>query len=177
MWLLRPAAPAFIQQCAGIFAKTFGYTRNSDKEDDQEPEGFTVPSSDTLAELVGSHVQCSRRISHKGVFFTIKTTHTGNSLILFHQAGFSQPQPAQIEHIFIHGGTIHLAVRTQLPLPVGTRDPFLDFPDFPVRTYSGQYSKSLYVIPLSSVSSHYARWTLSSYFSFVLDLSQVRILF
>jgi hypothetical protein len=188
LWLMRANAPGFIQQCSAIFQRAFGYKSStsstsadpSDSDPDSEvseepekPEGFVVPSPTSLTELVGTRVMCSRRIQRSGVFFTVCTTHIGNSLILYRKKGSSRPQPAQIQHIFRHNETTKIAVRDQLPLPVGISDPFAVFPDFPAQTYSGEHSSLITLIDFDDVVSHYARWTLRPFFSFVLDLTQV----
>lgn len=114
------------------------------------------------------------RVKHRGIMYSRSSTHTGNSLVLFHPKGNNNlpPIPASIESIRQTGSIYELFVRRQKPA-LGTPDPFQKYAHFPARLYSVELDYNVERIDLEWVSAHYARYPWDDRFVAVVSLSKV----
>lgn len=177
-WLARADCPPAISACKDLFDK---YVRPSVTEpscnatvSEDGPASVATPS-DLLPLISQRRVVLRARYTFGGVVFSRRSTHIGNSLIMFYPLGNLQyfPVPGSIKYIFEHDGDMYFAVERQLPASNDTVDPFRHYPHFPAQLYSRRMSETLEMVKVTWVLSHYARWRFSPRCDVVLTLSRV----
>lgn len=162
-----------------MVAKSFQRFYGNKHVDDDSAGIFVKPPPSSMVKSIltltnSDAILCSVRVAKDGKFFTIPSTHLGNSLVMIAE-GQNSRYPAQIQSIFVKSkdGPIYLAVTRLLSLHRGLKDPFSLFTDVEAKAY-GIYSSSLEVVALTSIAGHYARWNVTDEICFVVDLTQVR---
>lgn len=173
-WLARPDCPDFIKECKVVFDQAFGISTETDHEISITAFG-PVPKA---LRLIVSDRQVALRAHHKfdNVNFSRRSTHVGNSLILFYPGGNRAlaPIPGSIEYIIgRQKAPVIYAVYRQLPASVNTADPFRHYLHFNARIFSPALSDNLEVVHPEWVMSHYGRWKLDAERAVILTLSRV----
>ena len=108
--------------------------------------------------------------------FSRKSTHVGNSLVLFHPEGQKNVPaiPGSIEYIIARKNQPTIfAVCRQLPVPFGMNDPFRHYPHFHASIFSSTLSPNLTLVKIDWVKSHYGRWKMNDELAVVLSLPRV----
>lgn len=105
-----------------------------------------------------------------GVCFSRRSTHVGNSLVMFYPSGSSTLTPGSIKHIFEDNGQILFAIQRQLPADSNVVDPFQPYPYFPARLYSKELNTDLEILNPGAIGSHFVRWCFSKNHVVVLTL-------
>ena len=144
---------------------------------DCETAKTQVPAPEDLRPLTGHRqVVLHARFTHDGVVYARSSTHIGNSLIYFYPGGELSltPVPGCIKYIFNGPNGISFAVQRHLDSAVNTVNPFAPYPDFPAALYSSSLAEKLEVVEVGWVTSHFARWKISSENVVVISLSKVR---
>ncbi|KDR74589.1 hypothetical protein GALMADRAFT_141601 [Galerina marginata CBS 339.88] len=170
-WLSRPA----LKECKTVFDKALGILSNTDLEEDIASSAFG-PVPDALRAIISDR-QVALRARHKfdNVFYSRRSTHVGNSQIMFYPRGnlAASPLPGTIEYIIVrHDSSIAYAIRRQLSSAPGTIDPFITYPHFRATIYSPSLSNTLELISPEWVMCHYACWNMDSDQAVVLTLSR-----
>lgn len=201
-WMGSPDSPHAIRRAEDVFKKLILAPRsvssangalegsNADEsEEDSLMDLGTDDESNTEREtsvppvlrrfLRSDNVHLLARVKLHGVFFCRASTHLGNSLILFHRHGnvSAEAIPASIEYIFTRNDKTCFAVRSQLPVEMGTLDPFSFYEDFPCRLYSSRLSDELEIVEIEWVKCHFARFPMSLEHVAVLSLSKACSMF
>ena len=148
-WLRRPDCPEVIKQVKRLFDKSF------------------VPAN-SIEQLSGiTEMRSAQRAyaHYDGVKFSPKSTHAGNSTIIYRPSSLSKPVAGQIELIenvkTSNGLRLRLHVRRNLPMPKTSYDPFRRYPHLQATTYSCQTSPTTDRIDMEDVVSHAARFDFS----------------
>lgn len=177
-WLSHPDCPAFVKQCKLIFDKALG-TSVEDKT--PASSAFMSTPLELKSLIPDATVALLARQSVGELMFSRKSTHVGNSLILFHPDGRKNipATPGSIEYIIARKDQSTIfAVRRQSLAPPGTNDPFRHYPHFHASVFSSTLSPNLELVKLDWVKSHYGRWKMNDELVAVLSLSRVcRLLF
>jgi hypothetical protein len=175
-WLSRPDRPQVVKECKSVFDKALGILTNTGLEEDIALSAYG-PVPDALRSVVLDR-KVALRARHKfdNVFFSRRSTHVGNSLVLFYPGGSrtASPVPGSIEYIIVRqDSSVTYAIHQQLSAPPGTINPFLPYPHFRATIYSTSFSDTLELISPEWVMSHYARWKMDVNRAVVLTLSRV----
>lgn len=182
-WLSRSDQPDSVKVIQMILAKTFPPGRGTfhentllepDPSDDTMQIDDTSPDADTprhvkilvsLALERGSNstsLVFRKRIRLKGIMFSTRETHKGNSVIEFyvHNARTSQQTSAgTIEHIaMIDDDSTFFVIRPYAPLPRGAIDPFVRYKDFPATVYANS-QLDFVTVNATKIKSHAAAYT------------------
>jgi len=175
-WLARPDCPDFIKECKVVFNQAFGKSKETDSEDPITESAFgLVPKA--LCFIISDR-QVALRAHHKfdNINFSRRSTHVGNSLVMFYPGGNRalEPIPGSIEYIIgRQKAPVIYAIRRQLSAPIDAVDPFHHYPHFNARIFSPALSDNLEVVHPEWVMSHYGRWKLDAERAVILTLSQV----
>lgn len=168
-----------MRACYAVFRQIYGGREAADH--DTLKDAVFLPRTDLDAgfvKLVGrspnTALQVKYRVVDEIMPFSIASRHPGHSLIMFNHSSDLKPIPGQIRHIYMEDNHLKFAVCRQKALQFGVLDPFKEYPDFPAQTFSGGFLSDLEVVDISEVVGHYALWTLSPSYAFVVNLSPVR---
>lgn len=172
-WLSHPECPAFIKQCKNIFDKALG-TAGKEKTPAESafvstPRNLRSLFPDTTIALLARHVIGE-------LMFSRRSTHIGNSLILYYPGGRKNlpTVPGSIEYIIARKNQPPVfAVHRQLPAPPGSIDPFKPYAHFHASVFSATLSPDLILVQLDWVKSHYGRWKMNDKVVAVLPLARV----
>ena len=97
-WLSHPDCPAFVKQCKVIFNKALGTSREN-----KEPasSAFVSTPLELKSLIPDATVALLARQSVGELMFSRKSTHVGNSLVLFHPEGQKNIPaiPGSVEYI------------------------------------------------------------------------------
>jgi len=158
--------------------KTSNRQTTNENEDSVADSAFrSVPVE--LKPLFNDHrIALRARYSFDGVMFARSSTQVGNSLIVYYaDQKTTNPIAGSIEYIVSRrDGSTSFIVRRQMPLDIGSIDPFSIYPQFPARLYSTKLSPQLEVITPTMVMSHYARWQVNEQEAVVVVLLRVSLI-
>ncbi|KIK60913.1 hypothetical protein GYMLUDRAFT_244065 [Collybiopsis luxurians FD-317 M1] len=199
-WLLNRdrTGSNIMKTCRKLVDKAFNFTLISSDDEDSDrhnpadsEEAFHSsyhPPSQVPRELsrlldnsVGDISLLSRILAPSGFhFYAIPgAPGKGNSFICFRIGSDSRSEWAagQIQYIFKQAGSVKLAVRRSLALPLvdASMDPFKSFwPEgFEAKMVSTDFSDELDVLDLEGVIAHTARWQMTPEITLVLKAHQV----
>jgi hypothetical protein len=193
-WLGRPDCPPAIRECKKLFDKWYGPSTTGENDchslsgdgvfvqcltPDDEENSKGVPTPPDLRHLVSrSHINLRARLKHNGIVYARSSTHLGNSLVQFYVHGNvnSSLVCGCIKYIFDLDGKMVFAVQRQISAPIGTVDPFDQYPHYPAALYSLRLAERLEIVEVGWVMCHYARWQYSSELAVVLSLFRVCLL-
>ncbi len=173
---LSSDCPAFVKQCKIIFDKALGTSREN-----KEPanSAFISTPLELKSLIPDATVALLARQSVGELMFSRKSTHVGNSLVLFRPDGQKNTPaiPGSIEYIIARRNQPTIfAVRRQLPVTSGINDPFRHYPHFHASIFSSALSPDLTLVKIDWVTSHYGRWKMNDESAVVLPLPRVCVL-
>lgn len=172
-WLSRPDCPPSIKACKQVVDRAYGHENAESIDgslaedidsatDHRKVQAFPLELTNALAISRG----CLRaHYTLRGVVYSRASTHSGNSLVVYHPEGDYSKEIgfASIQYIFkIEGAASwRFAVRRQLPRPVDIMvDPFAKWPDYPACMASSSLADNMEIIDIDWVDGHYSRWVI-----------------
>lgn len=163
-----------------VFTQFFGTkTDNYHQFDEVTSKAKPTHPPNDLAVLLNSQAPLVLRahVHAHGVVYSWVTTHMGNSLITFAPNGNFQRGDlhfGSIKYIFVRGGQVQLAVHWQITAQMDN-NPFSCYPLFPAQVISSQLHKTLEIVEVDWILSHYTRYQFTNRLSVAVILLQVRI--
>lgn len=165
-WLSQPNDNLLIQHVKGLIDQFFGGTKHNDEAHLQQ---MTEADAEAIHRGKATHaprelqttsktVYMRARFRVKDVIYARRSTHLGNSLIIFYVGGdrTNSAVPGSIEYIYEDNGVIRFATRRYLDW--NGRDPFSRWPDFPAKIWSTKQYDRLETVELNWVMSHFAQY-------------------
>ncbi len=172
-WLSHPECPAFIKQCKNIFDKALG---TAEEEKIPAVSAFIATPRDLKYLIPDTKIALLARHAIGELMFSRRSTHVGNSLVLYYPEGRKDlpAVPGSIEYIIARKNLPTIfAVRQQLPAPPGTIDPFKPYAHFHASVFSATLSTDLTLVKWDWIKSHYGRWKMNDALAVILPLIRV----
>jgi len=141
-----------------VFDEAFNYWATNNNEDPVANSAFWSVSMELKPFFNNHHVALYTQHSFDGMMFACSSMHIGNSLIMYYlDQKTTNSISRSIEHIVRHwDSSTSFVIHRQMPLNIGSIDPFNIYSQFPASLHSTKLLPQLKVIIPTRVMSYYA---------------------